>query len=176
MLGPDEFRRALGHFATGVTIVTTWDDEARPTGLTASAMSSVSLDPPLVLVCVSHKSQSYPSFQAGRQFAVNVLASPILDDARAVIIDRLNRLHLPAIYQWPELAELGGFAGYGPRLAGVVHAAMQIVDKILRGVHPTDIPVQQPTKFELVINLKTAKALGLTIPPTVLFQADEVIR
>ena len=75
MLGPDEFRRALGHFATGVTIVTTWDDEARPTGLTASAMSSVSLDPPLVLVCVSHKSQSYPSFQSGRRFAVNVLAS-----------------------------------------------------------------------------------------------------
>ena len=65
VLGPDEFRRALGHFATGVTIVTTWDDEARPTGLTASAMSSVSLDPPLVLVCVSHKSQSYPSFQPG---------------------------------------------------------------------------------------------------------------
>jgi flavin reductase (DIM6/NTAB) family NADH-FMN oxidoreductase RutF len=75
VLGPDEFRRALGHFATGVTIVTTLDDESRPTGLTASAMSSVSLDPPLVLVCVSHKSQSYPSFQPGRRFAVNVLAS-----------------------------------------------------------------------------------------------------
>ena len=75
MLGPDEFRRALGHFATGVTIVTTWDDDSRPTGLTASAMSSVSLDPPLVLVCVSHKSQSYPSFKVGRRFAVNVLAA-----------------------------------------------------------------------------------------------------
>ena len=107
--------------------------------------------------------------------AVNVLASPILDDARAVIIDRLNRLHLPAIYQWPELAELGGFAGYGPRLAGVIHSAMQIVDKILRGAHPTDIPVQQPTKFELVINLKTARALGLTVPPALLARADEVI-
>ncbi len=75
VLGPDEFRRALGHFATGVTVVTTWDDDGKPTGLTASAMSSVSLDPPLVLVCVSHKSQSYPSFQPGRQFAVNVLCS-----------------------------------------------------------------------------------------------------
>jgi putative ABC transport system substrate-binding protein len=107
--------------------------------------------------------------------AVNVLASPILDDARAVIIGRLNRLHLPAIYQWPELAELGGFAGYGPRLAGVIHAAMQIVDKILRGAHPTDIPVQQPTKFELVINLKTAKAIGLTVPQSILARADEVI-
>jgi len=107
--------------------------------------------------------------------AVNVLASPILDDARAVIIDRLNRLRLPAIYQWPELAELGGFAGYGPRLSGVILAAMQIVDKILRGAHPTALPVQQPTTFELVINLKTAKALGLTVPQSLLARADEVI-
>jgi len=75
VLGPDEFRRALGHFATGVTIVTTWDDAARPTGLTASAVSSVSLDPPLVLVCVSHKSQTHPAFRPGGKFAVNVLSS-----------------------------------------------------------------------------------------------------
>ena len=88
---------------------------------------------------------------------------------------RSNRLHLPAIYQWPELAELGGFAGYGPRLAGVIHAAMQIVDRILRGAHPTDIPVQQPTTFALVINLKTATALGLTVPQSILARADEVI-
>jgi putative ABC transport system substrate-binding protein len=104
-----------------------------------------------------------------------VLASPILDDARAVIIDRLNRLRLPAIYQWPELAELGGFAGYGPRLAGVIHAAMLIVDKILRGAYPADLPVQQPTTFELVINRKTAMALGLTVPQSILARADEVI-
>ena len=75
MLGPDDFRRALGHFATGVTVVTTWDDAGHPTGLTASAISSVSLDPPLVLVCVSHKSQSHGSFRPGGKFAVNVLAS-----------------------------------------------------------------------------------------------------
>jgi flavin reductase (DIM6/NTAB) family NADH-FMN oxidoreductase RutF len=75
VLGPDEFRRALGHFATGVTVVTTWDDDARPTGLTASAVSSVSLDPPLVLVCVAHTSQSHPAFRRGGKFAVNVLAS-----------------------------------------------------------------------------------------------------
>ena len=107
--------------------------------------------------------------------AVNVLASPILDNARAVIIDRLNRLHLPAIYQWPELAELGGLAGYGPRLAGVIREAMEIVNKILRGARPADIPVQQPTRFELVVNLKTAEALGLTVPQSILARADEVI-
>jgi putative ABC transport system substrate-binding protein len=107
--------------------------------------------------------------------AVNVLASPILDDGRAIIIERLNWVRLPAMYQWPELAELGGLAGYGPRLAGVIREAMQIVDKILRGAHPTDIPVQQPTKFELVVNLKTAKALGLTMPQSILARADKVI-
>jgi putative ABC transport system substrate-binding protein len=107
--------------------------------------------------------------------AVNVLASPILDDARDLIIDGLNRLRLAAIYQWPELAELGGLAGYGPRLAGVIRDAIRIVDKILRGARPSDVPVEQPTRFELVINLKTAKALGLTVPPSMLDLADEVI-
>jgi putative ABC transport system substrate-binding protein len=106
---------------------------------------------------------------------VNVLASPILDDARERIIERVNRARLPAIYQWPESAELGGLAGYGPRLARVVRDAMQIVDKILRGAHPADIPVEQPTKFELVINLKAAKPLGLAIPPALLARADAVI-
>ena len=107
--------------------------------------------------------------------AVNVLASPILDDARERIIERMNRAHLPAIYQWPESAELSGLAGYGPRLARVIRDAMQIADKILRGAHPANIPVEQPTKFELVLNLKTAKPLGLAIPPSMLARADAVI-
>ncbi len=107
--------------------------------------------------------------------AVNVLASPLLDDARDLIIDRLNRVRLPAIYQWPELAELGGFAGYGPRLAGVIRDAIRIVDKILRGARPGDIPVEQPTRFEFVINLKTAETLGVTIPASLIARADAVI-
>jgi ABC-type uncharacterized transport system substrate-binding protein len=107
--------------------------------------------------------------------AVNVLASPILDDARSLIIDRLNRERLPAIFQWPESAEAGGLAGYGPRLARVIRAAVQTVDKVLRGARPADVPVQQPTMFELVINMKTAKALGLTVPQSLLARADEVI-
>ena len=107
--------------------------------------------------------------------AVNILASPILDDARALIIERLNRARLPAIYQWPEEAEAGGFAAYGPRLARAIRTWVEIADKVLRGAHPAEIPVQQPTTFELVINLKTAKALGLTVPQLLLAQADEVI-
>ncbi len=75
MIGPDEFRRLLGHFASGVTIVTTSDADARPTGLTVSAFASLSLDPPLVLVCVAHKSQSYPALRDGGRFAVNVLGT-----------------------------------------------------------------------------------------------------
>lgn len=73
MISPDEFRRVLGHFASGVTAVTTLDGDGRPTGLTASAFTSVSLDPPLILVCVDHKSQSYPSLLERPRFAVNVL-------------------------------------------------------------------------------------------------------
>jgi putative ABC transport system substrate-binding protein len=107
--------------------------------------------------------------------AVNILASPILDDARALIIERLNRARLPGIFQWPEEAEVGGFAAYGPRLSRVFNAWMKVADKVLRGAPPAEVPVQQPTKFELVINLKTAQALGLTVPPIQLAQADQVI-
>jgi flavin reductase (DIM6/NTAB) family NADH-FMN oxidoreductase RutF len=74
VIGPDEFRRVLGHFATGVTIVTTCDADARPSGLTVSAFAALSLDPPLVLVCVDHKSQTYPALRERGRFAVNVLS------------------------------------------------------------------------------------------------------
>jgi flavin reductase (DIM6/NTAB) family NADH-FMN oxidoreductase RutF len=73
VIGPDDFRRVLAHFATGVTIVTACDNDGRPTGLTASSFCSVSLDPPLVLVCVDHKSQSYPALRERGCFAVNIL-------------------------------------------------------------------------------------------------------
>ena len=72
---PDEFRHVLSHFATGVTVVTTWDADGRPTGLTASAFTSVSLEPPLILVCVDHNAQSYPALRASGRFAVNIMAA-----------------------------------------------------------------------------------------------------
>jgi flavin reductase (DIM6/NTAB) family NADH-FMN oxidoreductase RutF len=74
-VGADEFRNALGHFASGVTVITTWDAEGHPTGLTASAFTSVSLIPPLVLVCVDQKAQSYPALESSGRFAVNILAA-----------------------------------------------------------------------------------------------------
>ncbi|MEX2220964.1 MAG: flavin reductase family protein [Candidatus Rokuibacteriota bacterium] len=74
MLGADDFRRVMSHFATGVTIITAWDGDHRPTGLTASSFTSVSLHPPLILVCVSQKAQSYPAIKAAGRFAVNILS------------------------------------------------------------------------------------------------------
>jgi flavin reductase (DIM6/NTAB) family NADH-FMN oxidoreductase RutF len=91
VIGADEFRRVLGHFATGVTIVTTCDGDGRPTGLTVSAFCSLSLDPPLVLVCVDHKSQSYPALRDGGRFAVNVLCREQEDVSRRFASTRLDK-------------------------------------------------------------------------------------
>jgi putative tryptophan/tyrosine transport system substrate-binding protein len=113
--------------------------------------------------------------QAAGAMALNVLASRILDANRKIIVDRCAALRLPAIYQWPETAEEGGLAAYGPRYAKMLRQLARQVVKVLRGATPADIPVEQPTTFELVVNLKTAAALGLTIPPTILARADEVI-
>jgi putative ABC transport system substrate-binding protein len=107
--------------------------------------------------------------------ALNVLASPVLNANRKLILDRSAALRLPAIYQWPETAEEGGLIAYGPRITKVFRRLAHQLVTLLRGAKPVDLPVEQPTEFELVINLKTAKALGLTIPPTILARADEVI-
>ena len=108
--------------------------------------------------------------------ALNVLASPTLYASRQIIMPRVAALSLPAIYQFAEEAEEGGFVAYGPRVVQVFREIMarQLV-QLLRGAKPADIPVEQPTKFELVVNLKTAKALSLTVPETFLARTDKVI-
>ena len=113
--------------------------------------------------------------QASGAAAINVLASPMLFGNRQLIMDRVAALRLPAIYQWPDTAEEGGFIAYGPRFAKLYERLAQQAAKLLRGIKVADIPVEQPTKFELAINLKTAKSLGLTVPATLLARADEVI-
>jgi putative ABC transport system substrate-binding protein len=93
-----------------------------------------------------------------------------------LIIEAAAKRRTPAIDEWGDIARAGGLMAYGPVMAEINQRAAYYVDRILKGTKPADLPVEQPTTFELVINLKTAQALGLTIPPTLLFQADEVLR
>jgi putative tryptophan/tyrosine transport system substrate-binding protein len=106
---------------------------------------------------------------------LTVLETPLLLDLRREIVELAARLRLPAIYSNREFVDAGGLASYGADRPQLYRRAAELVDKILKGQKPADIPVEQPTKFELVINLKTAKVLGITIGPTLLALADEVI-
>ncbi len=95
---------------------------------------------------------------------------------RAQLVALAAQTKLPTIFPEREFVEAGGLMAYGNSVPAVFYRAATYVDEILKGAKPADLPVEQPTKFELVINLKTAKGLGLTIPPTLLFQAEEVIQ
>jgi putative ABC transport system substrate-binding protein len=112
----------------------------------------------------------------GRAEAVLVLQSPIFFSHRKQIVDLAGKSRLPTIYPQTEYMEAGGLMYYGANTPDLFRRAATYVDKILKGARPGDLPVEQPTKFELVINLKTAKILGLTIPPSVLARADEIIQ
>jgi putative tryptophan/tyrosine transport system substrate-binding protein len=118
---------------------------------------------------------AFESARAWHAEALNTLASPLLDALRKPIIDQAARNRLPAIYQWAESAREGGLMAYGPTEAEIGREMCIQLDRVLKGAKPRDLPVEQPTKFELVINLKTAKALGITIPQSLLLRADEVI-
>ena len=112
----------------------------------------------------------------GRADAVLVLAAPSLLTHRKQVVDLAVKNRLPAMYYRREFVEDGGLMSYGVNFADLDRRAAVYVDKILKGAKPADLPVEQPTKFELVINLKAAKQIGLTIPPNVLVRADRVIK
>ena len=111
---------------------------------------------------------------AGTQ-ALNFLASSLFFVHRQIAIEHATAVKLPAIYQWPEMAEEGGLAGYGSRFTQMYRQRARMVVKILRGAKPADVPVEQPTNFELVINLKAAQAIGHEIPAGLVLRADRVI-
>jgi putative ABC transport system substrate-binding protein len=111
--------------------------------------------------------------------AINVLATSLFSvpgspNSRAVI-ERSAELRLPSIFQWPESAEVGGLVGYGPRFTQVYRQRARMIIKVLRGTKASDLPVEQPTNFELVINLKTAKAIGHEVPAALVLRADTII-
>jgi ABC-type uncharacterized transport system substrate-binding protein len=112
----------------------------------------------------------------GRAEALLVLASPLFVLQRTQLTDLALKNRLPAIYDRREFVDDGGLMSYGTNFADMSRRAATYVDKILKGAKPADLPVEQPTKFELVINLKAAKQIGLTIPPNVLARADKVIK
>ena len=120
---------------------------------------------------------AFAEAQKDRAEALITLSSPFFYAHRARLVGLAAKYRLPTMYHQREFViDSGGLMSYGPNLRDLFRRAATYVDKILKGAKPADLPVEQPTKFELVVNLKTAKALGLTIPPSLLARADEVIR
>jgi putative ABC transport system substrate-binding protein len=132
----------------------------------------------LLVVRAANATEVVPAMNdASRQgaAALNVLSSPMLHLNRRVNIERAAELRLPAIYQWPETADEGGLLGYGPSYIEVFRQRARMVAKVLRGANPADLPIEQPSKFNLSINLKTAKAMSHTVPAALVLRADKLI-
>lgn len=149
---------------------------ASQTSITESAARSLNLK--LQVLEVRRRDDLANAFreaESGRADGINVFSSPLLASLFREIIDLSAQYRLPAIYQWKEHVEAGGLLSYGPSLTSMWRQAATIVVKILRGAKPQDLPVEQPTKFEMAVNARTAKTLGLAMPPRMLVRADDLI-
>jgi putative ABC transport system substrate-binding protein len=139
---------------------------APPLGVQVSAAGAANADE------ITHGIEAFANEPGGGMI---VLSNPVNDTNRGLIIALMARRLMPAIYAYPHYVREGGLVSYGVDPIVQFRQAATYVDRILKGAKPADLPVQQPTKFDLTVNLKTAKALGLTIPPSLLATADEVI-
>lgn len=148
--------------------------EARATKEVAGPLGVVLLDQGLN--DANELESAFALMTKDRPDAFLALMDPVLTGYRKRILEFLEKNRLPAIFQSSDWAEAGGLMSYGPKLDDAYRRAAALMDKVLKGAKPADIPVEQPTRFELVINLKTAKEIGVTIPPSVLAQADRVIK
>jgi putative ABC transport system substrate-binding protein len=119
--------------------------------------------------------RAFSDMSEARADALVVLGTPVFQVARQRLVDLAAKSRLPTVFSYRAFVDAGGLMSYGPSFPDMFRRAATYVDKILNGAKPADLPVEQPTKFELVINLKTAKALGLTVPQSLLARADEVI-
>ncbi|HLC42806.1 MAG TPA: ABC transporter substrate-binding protein, partial [Methylomirabilota bacterium] len=156
-----------------------WDQSMRPIGTRPLEPAGASLKIQLRELEVRSPSElegAFKSIAREGAGAVLILESPMLFTYRTRLAELALKGRLPAISVFREFAEAGGLMTYGPSLIDQWRRAATYVDKILRGAKPADLPVEQPTRFELVINLKTANALGLTIPRSILIRADQVIQ
>jgi putative ABC transport system substrate-binding protein len=120
--------------------------------------------------------KAFEDVTRARVGAIAVMPDPVFVTNLKRIADLAARSRLPSIFHLREFADSGGLVAYGPDRSDMFRRAATYVDKILKGAKPGDLPIEQPTKFELVINLKAAKALGITVPPSLLARADEVIQ
>jgi putative ABC transport system substrate-binding protein len=120
--------------------------------------------------------EAFSAMTRERSGALLLAPDPMFLVQRGRIVDLAAKNRVPTSYEWREFAEAGGLMSYGTNIADMYRRLATYVDKILKGAKPADLPVEQPTKFEIVVNLKTAKALGLTIPPSLLLRADQVIQ
>jgi len=169
----------LQEMAPGMArVAALWDPTtgASQVELTERAAKALKLD--LQVLEVRRRDDVSTAFRQardGRADAINVFSSPFLASLFREIIILSAEYRLPAIYQWKEHVEAGGLVAFGPNLAAMFRQAAAIVVKILKGAKPGDLPVEQPTKFELAVNARTAKALGLAIPASILVRADDII-
>jgi putative ABC transport system substrate-binding protein len=132
----------------------------------------------LVLAAASTPQQIDAAFATFKERSVAgllVAADPYFTGRRSQVVVLATRHGWPTIYQWREFVDIGGYASFGPNLVDQYKQVGFFAARILKGEKPADLPVQQPTKFELIVNLKTARALGLSMPPALLTRADEVI-
>jgi len=148
-------------------VLTAAEAAARKLGLTVRTLKVAE---------VAEFESAFKTARSERAGAIHVLPSPYFNAQRARLAELAARYRLPAIYEFRNYVEDGGLMSYGPSIDEMFHRMASYVDRILKGAKPGDLPIERPTKFELVINLKTAKALGLTIPQTLLLRADQVIQ
>lgn len=154
-----------------------WDPTTGASQVTYTEQAAKSLNIDLRVREIRARDDVAAAYQGARDDgadAINIFASPFLSALYREMIELSEQYRFPAIYQWKEHVEAGGLISLGPNLASLWRQAGTIVAKVLRGATPADIPIEQPTKFELAVNARTAKGLAIQLPPTILVRADDL--
>jgi putative ABC transport system substrate-binding protein len=169
----------LGEIVPGLSrVAALWDPNSGKSQVSMTEIAARAMNIQLQVLKVQHRDDLAEAFAAARRGeaqAVNIFGSPYLASLSGEIIGFAAAHRLPAIYQWKEHVEDGGLMSYGPSLVQLWRQAGTIAAKLLNGAKPADMPVEQPTKFELVFNTRTAKTIGISLSPSLLVRADEVV-